>query len=137
MADLRPLIRLNRHQLEQLQKALGELRVEAERLEQQKQDLADRLSREAETAKADHIAACAFLPFRERTKRDQTQLDQALSRVNARITLQLDRIGDAFAELKKLELAQDKREAEHRQKLARQEADELDEIALQRHGRSS
>ena len=51
MADLNPLIKVRKHNVDQKQKFLAELYRQAEELQVQKQTLLDQLKREKETAK--------------------------------------------------------------------------------------
>ena len=137
MADLNPLIRVRRHALEQKQKLLAELYKQAEDYELQKTALLAQLEEEREkTEKMGAEMMPYFMPYAESVKQRVADIDEAVEKLNTRIDIAREDMRTAFAEVKKLEITQEKREAEEREEREKKESDELDEIALDTYRRN-
>ncbi len=133
MADLNPLIRVRKHVVEQKQKFLAELYRQAEELENQKKTLLDQLTEEREkSAEMDSAEMMGYFGrYADAVKGRVKDIDDAVAKLEARIDIARDDMRNAFAELKKIEITQDRREAEEKAETDKKESDELDEIALE------
>ena len=131
MADLNPLIRVRKHALEQKQKFLAELYRQAEEYEAQKQTLLKTLEEEQE--KLDGMGPemlMYFGPYSESVKERVEDIDYALAKLNTRIDAAREDMRAAFAEMKKLEITQGRRDDEERKELEKKLSDELDDIGI-------
>ena len=132
MADLNPLIRVRRHVVEQKQKFLAELYRHADELAEQKQNLLDQMAEErAKMDEMDIEFQNYFGPYSAAVKKHVFDIDEASAKLEKRIELAREDMREAFAELKKVEITQERREDEEIAEINKKEADELDEIGLE------
>ncbi len=132
MADLNPLIRVRKHVVEQKQKFLSELYKHAEELDQQKVTLLAQLAEEQEkTAEMGVEFQAYFAPYAESVKHRVADIDHARGQLEVRIEIGREDIRKAFAELKKIEITQERREGEEQAEIDKKESDELDEIGIE------
>jgi flagellar FliJ protein len=132
MADLKPLIRVRKHGVEQRQKVLSELYRKAEALAQEKRDLLTRLDEEqAHLEEMDVQMLSYFGPYSDAVHERVEEIDKAAKTLDARIEIARDDIGRAFAELKKVEITQERREDEEEKARNDKESKELDDIAIE------
>ncbi len=139
MADLEALIRVRKHALEQKQKLLAELYRQAEELEQQKVTLEEQMKEERR--KIDESGTIEMLPYygtyAEAVKERIIDIEDGIEKLNIRIEIACDDMREAFAELKKLEITQERREDEAKEVLEKKESEALDEIAIEGYRRES
>lgn len=132
MADLKPLIRVRRHGVEQRQKVLSDLYRKAEQLAQEKKNLLDRLDEEQKhLAEMDVSMLSYFGPYSDAVHERVGEIDKAAKTLEARIEIAREDVRRAYAELKKIEITQERREQEEERALNKKEAMELDEIAIE------
>ena len=132
MADLNPLIRVRKHTVEQRQKFLAELYRQAEELQDQKDSLLTTLQSEREKTKELGVEMLSYFgPYSDAVKDRVEDIDHAMEKLNFRIEVARDAMREAFAELKKVEITQERREEEEQAELKKKESDELDEIAIE------
>lgn len=133
MNDLNSLMRVRKHDVDQRQKALAELYQKAEDLRNQRDSLETQLALESEKTKEMSPELLEFFaPYAKKTRSEIKVIDDARIRLEKRILLAQDAMRDAFAELKKIEIIDDRRKAEFLAEINKQEAALMDEIALQR-----
>ena len=131
-ADLYPLIRVQKHALEQKQKFLSELYRQAEEFESQKTNMLETLEKERVNLKDMGVEMLAYFgPYEKGVKARVKEIDEALVTLNARIEKAREEIRDAFAELKKVEMTQEERELAEQKAVDKKQSDELDEIGLE------
>jgi flagellar export protein FliJ len=65
------------------------------------------------------------------------QLEEAAAAVDADINAEREALGEAYRQLRALQLADESRERRHAEARAHRERNELDEVGLQRHQRAS
>tara|TARA_B100001765_G_C19488342_1_gene332551 strand:- start:849 stop:1271 length:423 start_codon:yes stop_codon:yes gene_type:complete len=139
MANLDPLIRLNKFKLEDKQRALSKLYAEVEKLEIQKKAILDSVESEKGSVQsdlADMAMMQAFLNYFQRSKKDVDKLNGQISTLEIKINRAIDEMREAFGELKKIEITRDRRLAEiHKENLKREDA-LFSEIALEIYRRS-
>lgn len=131
-ADLNPLIRVQKHSLEQKQKFLAELYRHAEEYESQKKNMLETLEQEREKLDGMGVEMLSYFgPYEKNVKSRVREIDEALLTLNTRIDLAREDIREAFAELKKIEITQEEREAQEQRGMNKKQSDELDEIGLE------
>lgn len=133
MADLNPLIRVRKHTVEQKQKFLAELYRQADELQSQKESLLRQMQEERQALDAmnsiDMITA--FSNFAEAVKGRIEDIDDAMAKIEVRIEVAREDMREAFSELKKVEITQERREAEEFRALEKRQAELLDEVAIE------
>jgi len=132
MADLNPLIRVRKHAVEQKQKFVAELYRQAEELTAQKQRFLDQLAEEKEKIKnANSVEMLRFFNnYSKSVKARVKDVDQSIRQLEKRIETAREDMREAFAEFKKIEITQARREEEKEAALNKKEAIELDEMAI-------
>lgn len=133
MADLNPLIRVRRHTVEQKQKFLAELYRQAEELQNQKGTLLRQMQEEREALERMNSVEmlAAFSAFAEAVKQRVADIDDSISKIETRIEIAREDMREAFSELKKVEITQERREAEEFRALEKRQSELLDEIAIE------
>lgn len=134
MANLDPLIRLNKFQLEEKQRVLSKLYSEVERLEIEKQAILD--SVESEKAALDDnemqlSLMTSFMAYVQRTQKQIKGINDQISTLEIKITRAIDEMREAFGELKKIEITRDRRLADIQKQNAKREDALFSEIALE------
>jgi len=131
MAELDPLIRIRKHEVEQKQKSLAALYKRAQDLKDERDALEAQLAIEAEKTRemdADYLSY--FGAYSDKVQKEIETIDRKRSKLENQIKMAQDQVRDAFAELKKVEIINDRRKEEELAALDKKEADELDEIAI-------
>ena len=139
MADLDPLIRLNKFQLDEKQRFLARLYSDIERLQKIKAGMLDSVESEKDVTDADlgNITLIqAYLAYLGRVKREIALIDTEVARIEARIEVAIDDMREAFGELKKIEITRDRRLQELADENKAREDELFSEIALEIYRRS-
>lgn len=132
MADLEALVRVRRHAVEQKQKFLAELYKQADELEGQKETMLTTLAEERKKVDEMGVEALGYFGHYSEAVRGRVEdIDEAMKKLNRRIEIAREDMRDAFAELKKVEITQERREAEEEKELKKKESDIMDEVALE------
>lgn len=131
MAKLHSLIRFKRHELDEKRQILAKLNDALEGLRGRKQKLLDDLAREKNLAAVDVEIARSFGPFLNRTLDACAALDDAIHQKLREIQAATHVVQDAYLEVKKLEITQEKRDQEEENRLQRIETNTLDDIGLE------
>lgn len=132
MADLKSLIRVRKHTVEQKQKTVADLYRAAEELQNQKAGLLENLALEEEKLKNMSVEMLSYFgPYSEAVKERVTEIDKKSDTLEKRIMIAQEDMRAAYAELKKVEITQERREEEEAKEIKDKEAAELDEIALE------
>lgn len=132
MADLDPLIRVRKHAVEQKQKFLAELYRQAEELEGQKKNMLDTLAEERKKVDEMGVEALGYFgAYSQAVKGRVEDINEAMKKLNNRIEIARDDMARAFEDLKKIEITQERREAEEKKAIKKKEDDAMDEIALE------
>lgn len=131
MADLNPLIRVRKHAIEQKQKFLADLYRQSEALAEERKKILDQLELEKQKI-ADMGAEMLgfFGHYSESVKTRVEEIDQAAAKLEVRIRVAQDEMQEAFAELKKIELIQERRDEEEAEALLKKENQTLGEIGI-------
>ena len=133
MADLKGLIKLRRHGIDERQKALAELLRQVEALEGKRAELEETIERERQIAEeSDNLETAAYFGrYAEGVKRQIERIDAEIKKLDVRIQIAQDDIRTAFAELKKIEIVQKNRLDKEAKERAVKETAELDDIAIE------
>lgn len=133
MADLNPLIRMRRHTVEQKQKVLAALYAEADALDEEKAELERQIIEEGENVSKQNNADLLkyYSSFAESARTRIKAIEAEREKLERRIEVARDDMRAAFADLKKVEITQERREKEERAAEDKKESDMLDEIALE------
>ncbi len=133
MADLNPLIRVRKHSVEQKQKFLAELYRQADELQQHRQALEQQVRDERAALEGMNSVEmlAAFSAFTEAVKIRIADIDDSMKKLNVRIEIAREDMREAFSDLKKIEITQERREAEEFRLLEKRQMDLLDEVALE------
>lgn len=136
MADLSGLIRVRKHALEQKQKFVAELYRQAEELENQKTTLLAQLDEEREKMQEFGVEMLSYFgPYSDAVKERVIEINEAAVTLESRINIAREDMRAAFAELKKIELTQEAREAEEQKEQDKKESAELDAIGIEAYRR--
>lgn len=132
MADLHALIRFRKHTVDEKQRVVARLYREAEEIEQRKQNILNQIEKEREQAEEMQIpfVMTYYGLYVDGARKKIKGLDRALEKVNARIETAREDLREAFAELKKVEITQRKREEEEDAEEKRRETQILDDIGI-------
>ena len=139
MADLSSLIRLRKHTVDQKQKFLAELYRQAEELEAKKKSYEDKLSKERELLEQQEMleALAWYGRFAEGVKSQIDLVKKDITNLEQRIEIARADLRNAFAELKKIEITNERRLAAEKKEEQRKEEKELDEIGIDVYRRNS
>lgn len=132
MADLKPLIRYRKHIVDEKQKFVAQLMREAEKLDQQKKVVEDQIQREIDLAASLATAeAQEYLgKYLQGARRKVKALEGSIAKMNARISAAQEDMRAAFAEMKKVDIIQQRRDDREGAEQKRKEDQALDEVAL-------
>ena len=133
MADLKSLIRLRKHNVDEKQKVLAELYRQSEALEARKNQLEDDLVKERQALENtdDAVVMAYFGRFSVAARRGIDQIKGQLGKLETRIRIAQDDMREAFANLKRIEIVQRNREEAEKKKIQTRESKELDEIGIE------
>ncbi len=133
MANLEPLIRVRRHSVEQKQKFLADLYRKADELVGQKdatlQALHDERSKMDQNSSVDMLMY--FNSYSEAMKARVLEINDLMAKLDARIEIAREDMREAFADLKKIEITQERREEEELAAIEKVQSELLDEVALE------
>jgi flagellar export protein FliJ len=132
MANLKSLIKLRRHNVDEKQKVLAQLYREVEEIERGKTMLIERLRVERDALdKSGMLEMYAYFGrFSQNIQRMIERLNAEKTKLEARIVVAQDDVREAFAGMKRIEIVQREREKADKKKQDDKEARELDEIGL-------
>ena len=130
MAKLTSLIRLKKHELDQYRQVLAVLQDKLAAQQQRKDDLLAQLETEKNLAAVDMDAARNFNAFLQRSLDRLKEIEREIQLTQQEIFAARRVIEEAFAEVKKLDITEENRLQTAKDKLAKKEADQLDDIGL-------
>lgn len=132
MANLKSLIKLRRHNVDEKQKFLAQLYREVEAIENSKTTLIERLRSEREVLdKSGSLEMYAYFGrFSQNIQRMLERLNEEKKKLETRIVIAQDDVREAFANMKRIEIVQREREKEERKERDDKETRELDDIGI-------
>lgn len=133
MADLEALIRLRRHNVEEKQKVLADIFRKVEVLERRKNELLERLDKERKAMEENlSLETRAYYGrFEGVIRSDIERIDAELARLETRVQIAQEEVRSAFADMKRVEIVHERRQAEEAEELKDKESRELDEIGIE------
>lgn len=137
MAQLHSLIKFKRHELDEKRQVLARLNDELEMLKRRKQQMLDDLAREKNLAAVDIDVARSFGPYLNRALAQCAEIDDHIRDKMQQVQAATHVVQDAFLEVKKLEITQEKRDEEEKNRLKKIETNTLDDIGMESFRRAS
>jgi hypothetical protein len=137
MKGLATLIKLHKRTLDELRRSMVSLENQKAQLIQLAERLKEELRREIELAGSQIEMAHFFGDFAKRMRARQDEVAAEITEVEKKIVKLNDQIAEAFAELKKFEIAQANAKQRAAEAARRKEDLMLDEIAAQQHRRKN
>jgi flagellar FliJ protein len=131
MARLRSLIRMRRWELDQKQRELGELNKRAEAIVAEQYRLQREMESEQQTAMQHPEFAFTIAAYAAQVILRQDKLEQRLKALEQMIDEKREEIRIAFQEVKKIEIAEERRADLEKEALRHKEVLALDEIGLE------
>ena len=130
--DLNTLIRLNEWTVDERRRELGDILSSLAELESGLHRLREELAREQGVVQASPEEAGFFYGnYAKAVIERRNHLDAGIVRMEEDVAQARDKLGEAYRELKKYEVAQDLRDTQEARELARKEQIDLDELGLQ------
>lgn len=132
MADLRPLIRYQKHLLDEKQRFIARLYADAEKVYGHKDRLLSEVKRERDFVEIsdDPRVITGFLTYQNRMKKRVELVNVEIGRIEARLDVARDDLRESFTELKKYEIVQRNRLEKRRHMLELKEMQMFDAIAI-------
>jgi flagellar protein FliJ len=137
MKGIVTLIKLSKRTLDDLRRKMVQLENQKNTMEQLAQSLLDELANEMLLSSKSVEMQRYFANFYRQIKIRQEKVAEEIGNLNRRIDLLREDIANAFAELKKYEIAQENEIKRLKQKAKHKETLEMDEIASQQHQRKT
>ena len=126
------LVRVNEWTVDERRRDLGALLDELNEIESSKTNLETQFASEQNAATLDpEIAGVIFGPYADATMHKIQYLKSLIESKEEEITLAQEKLGEAYREVKKFEIAQDNHRNKSIENLMRRDQRELDELALQ------
>ena len=130
MKPFQSQIRLHKWTVDEAQRRLGELMRLADRLRQDLADLEAEAIREQAAALQSLEASMTYGAYAARVIERREKLNRSIVEVDGQVEQAREALKDAFAELKKFELAAEAAEERARKKRDAREQTTLDEVAI-------
>ncbi len=132
MANLKPLIKLRKFQVEEKQKVLAALLREVEKFETKKREVLVSIKEERKIAEEsdDYETQASYRLYAERARDQVKMIDMEINKYNFLIQKAQDDMRDAFAEQKKIEIIQEQRELEEELEENRKDSARMDEVGM-------
>ena len=132
MANLKSLIKLRRHTVDEKQKLLADLYRQVEMIEENKQILIDRLRTEREVLdKNGTLEMYAYFGrFSQNIQRSLEWMNVEKQKLEVRIRIAQDDVREAFANMKRIEIVQSEREKADKKEADDKETREMDDIGI-------
>lgn len=133
MARLDSLIKLHQHRVDELQQKLADLYAEIQKLERHKADILNELEHEKDIAAHAHSAEeiMTFPGYAQLIRQKTKLVDETIEKIEYKVSQVQETLKDAYSELKRAELIQEKRDAAELAELEKKEREMLDEIGLE------
>lgn len=139
MADLQALIRLRKHAVDEKQRAVAQLYREAELLEKQKKVVEDQMAHEKRLAEEMNRpeAISFYTRYAEGARKKIAALQMSIKKMEGRIEAAQEDMRVAFAEMKKIQITQTRREKREAKVQQKKEDAQMDEIAIEQYRRQT
>lgn len=131
MAKLHSLIRFKRHELDDKRKQLALLNTQLETLIATKRKKLEDLAREKNLASVDVDVARSFGPYLNKTLAQCDELDVAIGHKQQEVQAATLVVQEAYLEVKKLEVTQERRDQVEEERIDRIESITLDDMGIE------
>jgi flagellar FliJ protein len=131
MADLKPLIRLHKHELDEKRQALAALYGDMAILERERQALEEAFEKEKRAIAETGDIHFTFAQYTETVRRKKQALNDLEAVLEKKIEQAKDAMMETFSELKKYEMTQAERERLEAEERRIREGKIMDEIGLE------
>jgi flagellar FliJ protein len=131
MRSLSTLIRVRKWELEEKRRKLNELRALQIKLAEAIAKLGEEVQSEQGVASSHNEVTFAYGPYAAAVVERRRTLEESALDVERQIEAAMEEVAEAFAELKKYEIAQTNRRAKERSEANRREQIVLDDIAIE------
>ncbi len=132
MADLRVLIKLHQHELDEKRRELKELYDKIEQIELEKQAILDKLEHEKQLiTKSSNNVHFTYAKFQEKVEQDCIKFDRSKEAIEHEIYVVRDDMLDIFMEMKRYDMAQQERDKIEDAERKLRETKTIDEIAIE------
>ncbi len=131
MADLSVLIRLQKHELDEKRRVLGELYAALAELERKKRELEREFEREKQSLKNSSDVHYTFAQYTDSVIKKRKEFAEAEAELEKNIEKAKLSLLDTFSELKKFEMTQEERERIEAEEQLFRENQDMDAIGLE------
>ena len=129
MKGLKTLIKLSRRQLDTLRRQMADLQQQKDDMRQAIANLQREMIEEMQSAQQQPHMSQFYGGFASRIRARQEEYEQSMSGLDTQMDELRDTIRDAFAEIKRYELALEAAKQREKQAATRRETIEMDDIA--------
>jgi flagellar export protein FliJ len=135
MKSRQALIRLHKWQVDDIRRRLGELEVMRREFEDKRSELEATLADERRIGETSPIGAYAYPSFAKAMTDRRQKLEESIKNIEGEIESTKAALGDAYRELKKVEVLEENSKKKQRAEKARREQAEVDEVAIKAYQR--
>lgn len=130
MKSRQALIRLHKWQVDDIRRRLGELEVMRHDFEDKRAELEATLADERRIGETSPIGAFAYPSFAKAINERRQKLEESIKNIEREIETTKAALGEAYRELKKIEVIEENSKKKQRAERSRREQAEVDEVAL-------
>tara|TARA_R110002167_G_scaffold102519_4_gene265897 strand:+ start:305 stop:748 length:444 start_codon:yes stop_codon:yes gene_type:complete len=134
-SGMQTLIRLHRWQLDELRRRLAPLESEREILVKRGLSLLESLDRERHAVAAGNGTPADLQSFKDRVMFEHERIGEQLARIEQSVEQLREQMAEAFQDVKKFEITEERRRANEHREMLRRDQLQLDEIGLSGHFR--
>lgn len=135
MKSRQALIRLHKWQVDDIRRRLGELEVMRRDFEDKRTELEATLSDERRIGETSPIGAYAYPSFAKAMTERRQKLEESIKNIEQEIESTKASLGDAYHELKKIEVLEENSKKKQRADKTRRDQAEVDEVAIKNYQR--
>ncbi len=128
--SLTGIIRLHKWQVDEKRRQITELEVMKEELEDKLEKLTTNLAREQENLTKSNVVDINYASYASSVLKRQENLEASIMEIDVSIENMKDELAEAFKELKKYEIVEQRAIEREKEDQKRAEQDRLDEVSL-------
>ncbi len=130
MKSREALIRLHKWQVDDVRRRLAELEVMRAEFESKRAELEATVADERRFGETSPIGSYAYPSFARAMTERRRKLEESIQNIDSEIEVAKAQLGDAYNELKKVEVLEENSQKKKRVEVARSEQSELDDVAI-------
>ncbi|GAA6155119.1 flagellar export protein FliJ [Pyruvatibacter sp.] len=131
------LIRVQRFQVEEIQRRVADLEQMLDDFRREEEELEKRVRYEQKKAGISDEAHYAYPTYAKYASMRRDNLAQSISELSRQVDAEREKLTEAFEDLKKVELVDESARSRAKAETRRREQADLDEIAINMHGRGA